>query len=251
MKEILEYIQTKKQEFAQSPFIQFLQDKSIHPRQRLAWAPCLTHFAMCFKDFNQLTLRKEPTTHRIQQMINQHTREDGRHWKWFLQDMKLLGFDNPYNFTDTLKFVWGEETKNVRLMTYNLFGMCSFEDDLLMKLVIIESIEVTGNVALYETGLVAEELKQITNQHYPYFAHSHYAVESGHIQADMDIDQIENFLQEIQLTKEQKEKAFILVDKVFSDFLIATNEMLDFAKKFNADKSFINTDFSDKKLSMV
>lgn len=251
MKEVLEYIQTKKQEFAQSPFIQYLQDKSIHPRQRLAWAPCFTPFAMCFKDFNALTLRKEPANSKIQQMINQHTYEDGRHWKWFLQDMKLLGFDNQYNFTDVLKFVWGEDTKNVRLMAYNLFGMCSFEEDLLMKLVIIESIEVTGNVALYETGLVAEELKQITKQHHPYFAHSHYAVETGHIQSDMDIDDIENFLNDIQLTQAQKEKAFILVDRVFSDFLIATNEMLDFAIKYPVDTSFINTKSVDRKLSMV
>ncbi len=249
MKEVLEYIQIKKQEFAQSPFIKFLQDKSIHPRQRLAWAPCFTPFAMSFKDFNSLTLRKEPANNKIQQMINQHTYEDGRHWKWFLQDLKLLGFDNQYNFTDALRFVWGEETQNVRLMAYNLFGMCSFEDDLLMKLVIIESIEVTGNVALYETGLVAEELKKITKQHHPYFAHSHYAVETGHIQSDMD--DIEHFLEEIKLTELQKEKAFILVERVFTDFMNATNEMLLFAHKHYMDKPFIESELVEKTLSIV
>lgn len=249
MKEVLEFIQTKRQGLTQSPFVKFLQDKSIHPKKRLVWAPCFTFFAMSFKDFNRLILHKQPATSKIQQMINQHTYEDGRHWKWFLQDLKLLGFDNLYNFTDTLKFLWGEETQNIRLMAYNLFGMCNFEEDLLMKLAIIESIEVTGNVALYETGLVAEELKKITKKHHPYFAHSHYAVETGHIQANMD--NVEQFLEEIELTEAQKKKAFVLVERVFTDFEIAANEMLKFAQKHCIDESELKTDSVGKQLSIA
>jgi hypothetical protein len=42
--------------------MKLLQDKSIDPRQRLAWAPTFAPFAMSFKDFNRTILRKEPAT---------------------------------------------------------------------------------------------------------------------------------------------------------------------------------------------
>ena len=237
MKEVLTLIEKKKQEFAQTPFMAFLQDKSIDPRQRLAWAPSFAPFAMSFKDFNHLVLHKEPATSKLQEMINQHAYEDGHHWVWFLQDLKLMGYDYSINFTDTLKFLWGKETQKVRSMAYNLFGMCAFEDDILMKLTIIESIEATGNVALFEIAQVAKELQQITKQHHPYFGQSHYAKETGHIQAE--VEDVSHFLESIELTEAQREKAFTLVERVFADFTESMNEMLAFAQKHPYDQTFI------------
>ncbi|MCG6137928.1 MAG: hypothetical protein MET45_25380 [Nostoc sp. LLA-1] len=236
MKEVTAFIKKKKQEFAQTPFMKFLQDKSIDPRQRLAWAPAFAPFAMSFKDFNRNVLRKEPATSKLQEMINQHTYEDGRHWVWFLQDMKVMGYDQSINFTDTLKFLWAEETIKVRQMAYNLFAICTFEEDIVMKLVVVESIEATGNVALYEIAQVAKELQQITKQHHPYFGESHFAKETGHIQADMD--DVEYFVESIELTESQMKKAFTLVEKVFADFTEAMNEMLMFAQKHPYDQPF-------------
>lgn len=236
MKEVTAFIEKNKQEFAQTSFMKFLQDKSIDPRQRLAWAPAFAPFAMSFKDFNRTVLRKEPSNSKLQEMINQHTYEDGRHWVWFLQDMKVMGYDYSINFTDTLKFLWGEETIKVRQMAYDLFAICTFEEDILMKLVVIESIEATGNVALYEIAEVAKELSQITKQHHPYFGASHFAKETGHIQAEMD--DVEHFVESIQLTEAQTKKAFMLVEKVFADFTEAMNEMLVFAQNHPYDQPF-------------
>lgn len=239
MKEVLALIEKKKLEFAQVPFMKFLQDKSIDSRQRLAWGPAFAPFAMSFKDFNKSVLRKEPPDSLLQEMINQHSYEDGRHWVWFLQDMKVMGYDNPINYTDTLKFLWSEETQKVRKMAYDLFAICTFEEDVLMKLVVVESIEATGNVALFEIAQVAKELQEITKQHHPYFGESHYAKESGHIQAEMD--DVEHFVESIQLTETQREKAFTLVEKVFVDFTDAMNEMLVFAQKHPYDRPFTTT----------
>ncbi len=236
MKQVTAFIEKKKQEFAKTPFMKFLQDKSIDPRQRLTWAPAFAPFAMSFKDLNRNLLRQEPATSKLQEMINQHTYEDGRHWVWFLQDMKVMGYDHSINFTDTLKFLWGEETIKVRQMAYDLFAICTFEEDILMKLVVIESIEATGNVALYEIAQVAKELQQITKQHHPYFGESHFAKETGHIQADMD--DVEYFVESIQLTEAQRKKAFMLVEKVFADFTEAMSEMLVFAQKHPYDQPF-------------
>lgn len=239
MKEVLALIEKKKQEFAQTPFIEFLKTKDVDPRQRLAWAPAFAPFAMSFKDFNKLVLRKESATDKLQRMINEHAYEDGHHWVWFLQDLKLMGYDYSVNFTDTLRFLWGEETQKVRSMAYNLFAMCAFEDDILMKLVIIESIEATGNVALFEIAQVAKELQQITKQQHPYFGQSHYAKETGHIQAK--VDNVFHFLESIELTEAQREKAFMLVERVFNDFTESMNEMLTFAQKHPYEQPFIET----------
>ncbi len=124
-------------------------------------------------------------------------------------------------------------------MAYDLFAICTFEEDILMKLVVVESIEATGNVALYEIGQVAKELQQITSQHHPYFGESHFAKQTGHIQAEMD--DVEHFIQSIQLTEAQKKKAFVLVEKVFADFTDAMDEMLVFAQKHLYDQPFITT----------
>ena len=237
MKEVQALIEQKKREFSQVPFMKFLQDKTIDPRQRLAWAPAFAPFAMSFKDVNRLVLRKELATSTIQEMINQHTYEDGRHWVWFLQDMKVMGYDYSIKFTDTLKFLWGEETVKVRQMAYNLFAICSSEEDLVMKLAIIESVEATGNVALYEIAEVTKELAQITKQYHPYFGESHFAKETGHIQAEMD--DIEQFIENIQMTEVQKEKAFSIVEKVFTDFTESMNEMLLFAQRHPYNQTFI------------
>lgn len=236
MEEVLALLEKKKQEFAQTPFMKFLQDKSIDPRQRLAWAPAFAPFAMSFKDLNRVILRKEPATSRLQEMINQHTSEDGRHWIWFIQDLKLMGYDYSINYTDTLKFLWSEETQKVRSLINNLFAMCTFEEDILMKLAVIEAIEATGTVALFEIAEVGKELQQITEQHHPYFGESHYAKETGHIQAEMD--DVEDFVKSIKLTEAQREKAFALVEKVFVDFTDALNEMSEFAKNHPYDKPF-------------
>lgn len=236
MKEVLRLIEKKKQEFSQTPFMSFLQDKSIDPRQRLAWAPAFAPFAMSFKDFNRTVLRREPANSKLQEMINQHSYEDGRHWVWFLQDMKVMGYDYSITFVDTLKFLWGEETIKVRQMAYDLFAICTFEDDILMKLVVIESIEATGNVALYEIAQVAKELQQITKQHHPYFGESHFAKETGHIQAEMN--DIKHFIENIELSEVQREKAFTLVEKVFADFTESMDEMLAFAQKHSYNQPF-------------
>lgn len=238
MKEVLALIEKKKQELTQLPFFTFLEDTSVDPMQRLSWAPAFAFFAMDFKDFNRCVLRKEPATTKIQEMINAHSYEDGRHWVWFLQDIKLLGLNYPMNFTDTLKFLWGEETQKVRQFSHNLFAMCTFEDDILMKLVMIESIEAMGYVFSFATAQVTKELQQITKKHYPYFGESHHAVEQGHIQVDGDIDNVENFLESMQLTEEQEKKAVIMVNKVFADFTDVCNEMVVFTQKHSYYQPF-------------
>ena len=204
MKELLELIDNKKQEFAQLPLFEFVQDPSISPEQRLAFAPCLSFFAMSFKDINEKALRADSNHNKLQELINQHTYEDCYHWVWFLGDMQKLGHNQSSNSNDTLRFLWGEETKATRSLSYKLYGY-TFEADPILKLAAIEAIEATGNVFLSCVAQVATELEAITKQKYLYFGEHHLDRENGHT---TDSDEGHQFIENIQLTEENSPTGF-------------------------------------------
>jgi hypothetical protein len=227
MKEVLALVEKRKQEFAQLPFFRFMQDKSIDPRQRLAWAPCVAPFAIGFGQLNRFDFRKEPTDEPIQKLINRHTYEDDHHWVWFLEDLEKLGLNHLMKFSDAMRFYWGEETYKTRQVCHQI-ALYTFRSEPVVVLAAIEAIEATGNVALAVTAQVAQELEQITRQKYRYFGEDHFCVETGHTTGT---DDIEKLLESIQLTQKQRAKAFEVVEKVFEVFTEATHEMRAYAEK--------------------
>ncbi|WP_017318693.1 hypothetical protein [Mastigocladopsis repens] len=234
MKEVLALVEKRKQEFAQLPFFKFLQDKSIDPRQRLAWAPCATPLVMGFGQLNRYDLRKERTDEPIQELINRHTYEDDHHWVWFLEDLEKLGFDHSMKFSDAMRFLWGKETYKTRQVCHQI-ALHTFRSEPIVVLAAIEALEATGNVAFTLTAQVAQELQQMTNQKYRYFGQYHFCVEIGHVTGT---DDIEKLLESIQLTEEQKAKAFEVVEKVFEVFTEAVNEMMAYAEKHSIVQQF-------------
>ncbi|MEH1830239.1 MAG: hypothetical protein V7L22_33705 [Nostoc sp.] len=226
MQEVLALIEKKKQEYAQLPLFNFMQNKSINPRQRLAWAPCAAHFIMNFGELNKYFLRVEPTNDPIQALINKHTYEDDHHWLWFLEDLKNLELDKSLNFSDALKFLWSEETKNARWLNYQLYRYTSNATPI-QKIVIIEVLEATGNIMFSTAAEVGREIKAITQKPCRYFADFHLNVETGHITGTSGIEQL---LQEIQLSEESRQEALELVENLFTVFTQFTNGLLVYAE---------------------
>lgn len=241
MKEVLELIEQKRQEYAQLPLMKFLVDESIDPLERLSWAPCFAPFAMTFKDVNAYVFRKEPADSPLQEMINKHSYEDGRHWRWYLNDLEKLGFDESLNFTDALRFIWGEETQKTRYFCYDLLGLCVFEKDPIIKLAVIESIEVTGSVTLSLLVNIGAEIQQKTNHKLNYFSASHYAVETGHIQSGSSYEETDEFLKSIKLTQQQTVKACNAVEVVFNSFSECMNEMMRYVENHSSYIEKLNT----------
>jgi hypothetical protein len=248
MNEILELIEQRNREFAQLPFFQFLRDKSIDPRQRMVWVPCLAPLAMSVKDLNACAFRDETVTNPIQKLINFHSLEDGRHWKWFLTDLERLGLDPSIKFTDTLRFLWSEETQKSRALAYTLVAS-TLNADPILKLVVIEAIEATGNVAFTAFSEVGKELEKMNQKHYRYFGVSHLIVETGHIHAGLD--DVEEFLESIEMTEELKSQAINLVDKVFEAFTEMINFMMHYAENHSIDQPFIKIEVIPEELVMV
>lgn len=242
MKEVLELIEQKRKEYAKLPLMKLLEDESIDPLERLSWAPCFAPFAMTFKDINAHVFRKEPADSPLQEMINKHSYEDGRHWRWYLNDLEKLGYDESLNFTDALKFIWGEETQKTRYFCYDLLGLCVFEKDPIIKLAVIESIEVTGSVTLSLFVNIGEQIEQKTNHKLHYFSASHYAVETGHIQGGLSYEETDNILKGINLTQEQIVKACEAVEIVFNSFSECMNEMMRYIENHSSSMQKLKTD---------
>lgn len=243
MRQVLQLIHEREQEFAELPFFQFLKDTAIDPYQRVVWFPCLAHFAMSFKDLNNDVLRDESSSSGIQLMLNQHALEDGSHWKWYLNDLKTLGIDQEMRFTDFLKFMWGDETLKTRQLSNNLVAMCRYQTDPMLRLVVVEAIEATGTPALSTMALVSEELRALTHKRYFYFSGHHVKVETGHIQSGMAHEDTEAFLLNITLTEDQKRQAVQLVEQVFDSFTECMDGLMKFAQKYSFDDISARSEF--------
>ena len=244
MKEVLAFIEVKKHEFSQLPLFKFMQDRSIDPRQRLGFAPCISPFAMNFGDFNKYVLRENNPTSRIQELINIHTYEDDHHWLWFLKDLEKLGFNHSLKFNDALKFMWSEETKKTRLVCNKIAQLYSPEKEPLLRLSISEAIEATGHVILFNTAEVIKDLEPITQQKYSYFGLSHFAVETGY---PMGTENVEEYILSLELTEETRMKAFELVEKVFDAFTEVIYEFEAYLHTHTLDQPFSISPFRKEK----
>lgn len=225
MKEVFALIDEKKQEFAQLPLFQFLQDKSIDPRQRLVFAPLLAPLAMGFGELCNTVFREEPTTDKIQELINRHTYEEHFHWKWLLEDIEKLGLNQYLRLTDAMLFLLGEETQKSRAVCSRL-KQYTFQADPVIKLAVVEVTEVTANVFFELTKPIILELQPITKKEYPYFGMCHKDKEDNH---HMNTPEVSQSLKEIELSEETREKACELVKLSFEAYTEAMNEFLAYA----------------------
>ncbi len=227
MKEVLEFVEKKKQEFAQLSLFEYMQDKSIDPRQRLAFIPCLAPFAMSVADLWKYDLRNEPTNDPIQKIINEHTYEDEDHCFWYLEDIHKLGFDKTLSYSESLKFLWSDDTKKTRQL-YHKLRILTFQAKPILVLAAIHAIEATGNIALGLTAEVVEELQSTPKQKYRFFGNHHVRVEDAH---KIKTEEIGDWFETIELNTLEKSKAIEVVEKVFEAFTECMDELMNYVYK--------------------
>ncbi|MDJ0572190.1 MAG: hypothetical protein QNJ53_24540 [Pleurocapsa sp. MO_192.B19] len=233
MKDILALIAEKQQTYSQLPFFQFLQDDSIHPIKRLAFAPCASPFIMSFTDLCKYILRQEPTNDKIQAILNQHTYEDDFHWQCFLEDMEKLGFNCSLQFNDALRFLWSEETKASRLLSYELYKYIA-QSEPIEKLVILEAIEATANVCLSLTKQITDKLQLSNSQEYKFFGDYHLNLENTHNAHSHDLI---TFINNIYISEKTRQKCVGLVEKVFELFTQWTDSLLRYAQGYQLSQT--------------
>lgn len=223
MRTILAAITERKRAFARLPFFAFLADESLTPEQRLAFYPCMAHWSMSFADLNKYFLRVEPTTDQYQQRVNAFTHEDDDHWHLYLEDFRKLGFEQLYTGTGWLNFLWGEETRANRMLSYRIanliMGASSVE-----RLAIIEAMEEAANVFFPLTVQLAERIRERTGIELRYLGHFHSNLEAAHTGAGDH-----ESLAQIELDEETERRALASVDEVFGLFADWAEEVLRYA----------------------
>ncbi len=224
MKQVLQKVSENKQAYANLPLFQYMRDDSLPEEARLAFYPCMAHFILSFGDINKYMLREEPATDAYQQRVNIHTYEDDHHWPWYLEDFAKLGFDQLCTPTSWMQFLWSDETRCNRILTYRLAALISGASAI-ERIAIIEAIEETGNVLFSHLLKLAKTIEARHGIELRYCGEFHFELESGH-SAGSDHAEIA----EILLDGATKVRCFSLVDEVFALFESWTQELLQYAK---------------------
>lgn len=230
MREVLAAITERKRAFAQLPFFTFLADESLTPEQRLAFYPCMAHWIMSFADLNKYFLRVEPSVDEYQQRVNIYSHEDDDHWQLYLEDFQKLGFERLYTGTDWLNFLWGEETRANRMLSYRLASLIMSATSV-QRLAIIEAMEEAANVFFPLTVPLAEQIQERTGVELRYLGHFHFGLEAEHTGAGEH-----ESLARIELDEETRRRTLELVDEVFGLFEDWAEEVLRFANAQLGDR---------------
>ena len=223
MEAVLAAIREQKQAFARLPFFAFLSDESLEPEQRLAFLPCMAHWCMSFADLNRYFLRANSPTDEYQQRVNVYSHEDDDHWRLYLEDLQKLGCEQLYAGTDWLSFLWSEETRANRMLSYRIahlvMGASSVE-----RLAIVEAMEEAANVFFPFTVQLAEQIRVRTGMELRYLGHFHMSLEEEHTGAGDH-----EALAQIKLDDETRRRSIEMVNEIFALFADWAEEVLRFA----------------------
>ncbi|MFM9270175.1 hypothetical protein ACJ7V3_07915 [Halomonas elongata] len=207
-------VQDKKELFMGHSFFDFLNDSSISVDKRISFLPYLSYFVMSFSDLNKYILPFENPKDDLEYAVNIHSSEDANHWQWLLNDIRSIGEDKKGLLTDHIKFLWSDDNKNGRLLTYKLMSLV-YNKPAKMKLVAIEVMEATGN-ATFET------LAHITKDRSPaleYCGDIHLSQETGHAIGSGDelVDTISYSQKEMEEVRTIVDEGFMAFESFFSE----------------------------------
>lgn len=226
MKRILDYIEQKKQELARSAFLEFVGDERIDVEKRFGFVPCIAPFAMAYTDINRYILRDDSSPDPLQQIINTHSREEDQHWRMYLKDLRTLGLNESTDLVSVLKLLWGEQCSQTRQMVYELSGLVLRHPEPVKRLVVVEAIEGTAEVAFRVFTKAARELEEKTGKRLHYFGMTHEELEADHTLCS---ESSSRMLKELELPAGWEQEAVEAVDKVYELFSAMFNELLEYA----------------------
>jgi hypothetical protein len=209
MKRILNYLEKRTAEMQEHPFLVWLADPSIPARERLSdWLPCAAFFVFSFMDLNADVLKyseEEADADPLKKAINAHLEEDSMHWPWYLHDLKALGLDRTMTFSDTLRFLWGKETRSQRLAMYRLCALGSEAEDPILRYALIASLEAVAHLLFSAVVKVSIAYEQDTGTRLLYLGPKHFEREPGHLTHQQD--DAADALQRVTITSETCDRA--------------------------------------------
>jgi hypothetical protein len=214
MKHVFEHIKQTSAAFQGRPLFVYLRDERISPTERLKFVPCMAHFVMTFADLYHFFLTEETPKDRYHELVNTHLAEEGTHWKWFLADLTNMNLDPELRFTDALRLLWSDATKQTRRLAYEICKL-SANMSSLQKLVLVQAIEATGRVGLEAAVPVGNLVARDMKRNLVYFGGHHLDTERQHT---LEEDDVHSGLEMLELDQATKDDLCRIVDKVFAHF---------------------------------
>ena len=225
MKQVLDAIECRKEEFAALPLFVFMRDESLTPEQRLIFYPGMAHFIMSFADLNKYVLREEQAGDCYQSLVNAHTHEDDYHWTWYIEDLRALGAERLRTGTGALNFLWGDETRAGRILSYRLAHLIASANSA-QRLALIEAMEETANVFFTQSSRLAARIEAERGVRLKFYGQFHFDVDSNHtLHAEAIL------LAGIELDAETRARTLGMVAEVFRLFTDWMEELLRIAMK--------------------
>jgi hypothetical protein len=225
MKPVLDFIERRKEEFAALPLFVFMRDEALTPEQRLIFYPGMAHFIMSFADLNKYVLREEKSGDCYQSLVNAHTHEDDHHWVWYVEDLRALGDERMRTGTGALNFLWGDETRASRILSYRLAHLIASANGA-QRLALIEAMEQTANVFFTQSSRLAERIEAERGVRLKFYGQCHFDVDSNHT-----LHTEAGLLAAIDLDSETRARTMGMVAEIFGLFSDWMDELLSIAMK--------------------
>jgi hypothetical protein len=173
------------------------------------------YFHLSFTDINRLALYYSNPTDKYMNALNLHTKEDKTHYKQYLQDFKLLGYDKKMKASDVLAFMWSDNNLASRDLSFTLYELGKKFQHPGVRFAMIESIEEQGNVLFTAYANLTKKIN-INSQDYSFFGEKHLLLEQGHL-VNQDVNEHDLF-DTIALTPDEISDAIYVIHATWDAF---------------------------------
>jgi hypothetical protein len=218
MNRVLKALYEEKARIDRCGLYAWLKDDSVPALDRMAFAPDVAYFSMSFGDLMTTVMPRPAPDSQADRMVNAHCSEDDHHWRWYLEDIRGLGYDD-HSFTQTCETLWSPATTPTRHLIYSVVGWANRTSDPVGHLILIEALEA-GLSGFFEFCY-----RNVAAPHLPflkYFGQTHYDAEYKHSVTSWfqvtDSTLVDHPLAALPLTPETEAFALAAIDDIFDRF---------------------------------
>ena len=206
MKTIQAYIADKQLGFSLHPLFARLQ-RNEALRAVLPVVSNLSFWAMAFQDVLRLNESKVKDA-QMKKIARHHRAEDSGHDKWFLSDVLKIEGSNP-----DVRALFSAPHASTRDATYALMSEVYRANSDKERVLLLLALESTGHIFFEAIASYFERMG--INHSLQYFARHHIEVEKSH---EVFEQQMNAYLETVELTEEERASASALVDRVYEAF---------------------------------
>ncbi|AVH67123.1 MULTISPECIES: hypothetical protein [unclassified Nostoc] len=212
MNTIQEYLYRKQERLIQSDLFQNLKTCEYDLEDFARLAHNISFWVMSFQDLLRINLL-QISDKKYYTLIQQHLLEDMGHEKWFLDDLQEMNVEQP-----NLQVLYSKPYTAVRDATFFLMSEVFRTTSDYERIILILTLESAGHI-FFEC--IADFLeKNNWKPNLKYFSKYHLSAEKNH---DIFENEIQLYLNTIQLNYQQEIHLFKMIDRIYEAFSLMFN----------------------------